>query len=466
MSLNKTCAVPERIANITTPRDMVTYLEGVRGERGQSPIVLRPTSTQEVALCVHHCASHDIPFVPQSGNTGLVGASVPDDTGQMAVLSLDKLRGVFKVDLANRSVTVGAGLRLSDVNARLTEHGLFFPIDLGSDPMIGGMVATNTGGGRFLRYGDVRRNVLGLTVVLNTVEADILTLGSPVRKNNTGPDWKQNYIGTSGWYGVITEVILNLEPVVQEQETAIIVPSSDAAMLVLLQHLEARLGPLLSAYEFMSEPAMRHAFAHVSSLKNAFEDGIIPPNAVLIEVSRTTSKAPWDTPLDEVLQSALMEAWELENAPLQDALFGRPEEIWALRHALSEGVKSAGPLIAFDLGFTRDKVIAFRAEMARMLPQEFPEIEICDFGHLGDGGLHFNLIKSGGPLTSDYELELRDWVVEAAVERFGASYSAEHGIGPKNIRYFERYSVLEETQLKRQGDLFASRPIRKLETPK
>lgn len=450
------CMAPEGITRIANTKDMDAYLQGVRGECGKSPFVLRPESTQEVATCIRHCTKSGISYVPQSGNTGLVGASVPDDSGQTAVLSLDKVRSTFDVDSANRSVTVSAGLRLSEVNARLAEHGLFFPIDLGADPMIGGMVATNTGGGRFLRYGDVRRNVLGLTVVLNTPEADILKLGSPVRKNNTGPDWKQNYIGTSGWFGVITEVVLNIEPIIQEQSTSIIVPSSDAAMLDILLHLETRIGPLLSAFELMSEPAMRHAFSHIPSLSNPFANGDIPSNAVLVEVSRTTSNAPWDTPLDEVLQAVLMEAWEMESVPLQDALFGRPEAMWALRHALSEGVKSAGPLIAFDLGFTRDQVIHFRTEMAQTLPVEFPDIEICDFGHLGDGGLHFNLIKKNGPLTLDYELRLRDWVVDSAVEKFGASFSAEHGIGPKNIQYFQKYAKLNSQQLQQQVTLFNS----------
>ena len=458
MSQLATYTAPEGIACITDERDMVGYLQGVRGERGQSPIVLLPKSTQEVATCMRRCAQNNISFMPQAGNTGLVGASVPDESGKTAVLSLGKLRDVFELDLANRSLTVSAGLRLSEVNARLAEHGLFFPIDLGADPMIGGMVATNTGGVRFLRFGDVRQNVLGLTVVLNTLEADILKLGSPVRKNNTGPDWKQNYIGTSGWYGVITEAIVNVEPIVKEQATAILVPSSDEKMLDILQHLETRVGPVLSAFEFMSEPAMRYAFAHTPSLSNPFANGIIPTNAVLVELSRTTINAPWDTPLDDVLQAVLMEAWELESMPLTDALFGRPEEIWALRHALSEGVKYAGPLIAFDLGFTRDQVIAFRASMARALPTEFPQIEICDFGHLGDGGLHFNLIKTDGPLSPEFERRIRDWVITAAVEKFGASYSAEHGIGPKNTQYFKRYSDLNHLQLQRQAALFARSP--------
>ncbi|MGS4919289.1 MULTISPECIES: FAD-binding oxidoreductase [Mameliella] len=438
---------PAGIRTLTEPQDMAAYLQGVRGEVGRSPVVFLPETTDQVADCIRHCGRAGRPFVAQSGNTGLVGASVPDDVGDTAVLSLSRLRETFELDLANRSLRVSAGFRLSEVNDRLAEHGLFFPIDLGSDPMIGGMVATNTGGGRFLRYGDVRRNTLGLTVVLD--DGEVLRLGSPVRKDNTGPDWKHLHIGSSGWFGTITEAILNLEPVVAEQATALVIPSSDEAMLTLLRHLETRAGPLLSAFEFMSRAAMGYAFRHAASLKNPFPRGEIPETALLIELSRPTS-APWDTPLQDVLEAVLAEAWDLADAPVADAFFGRPQEIWALRHALSEGVKAAGPLIAFDLGFTRDKVIAFRTAMTGLLAQNFPMVEICDFGHLGDGGLHFNLVKRDGPLDDEFERSLRDCVMDQAVRAFGGSFSAEHGIGPKNDRYFRMFGQ-QSTELLEQS---------------
>ena len=430
---------PDGVKTLTDAKDMAPFLQGARGERGASPAVLLPDTVAQVVDCVQYCAQHRTSFVAQSGNTGLVGASVPDASGATVVLSLSRLRETFDLDLDNRSLRVSAGFRLSEINDRLSEHGLFFPIDLSSDPMIGGMIATNTGGGRFLRYGDVRRNVLGLQVVLN--DGTLLTLGSEARKNNTGPDWKQLHIGSSGWFGTITEAILNLEPLVTEQATALVVPTTDTAMLTLLQHLERRVGPLLSAFEFMSQASMRHAFSHAPSLKNPFAQGRIPKTALLVELSRPT-KAPWDKPLEDILQAVLAEAWELPEEPIADALFGRPQEIWSLRHALSEGVKAAGPLIAFDVGFTRPKVIAFRVEMARKLASDFPMVEVCDFGHLGDGGLHFNLVKTDGPIDAAFERELRDYVVDHVVRGFQGSFSAEHGIGPKNLRYFEEHVAL------------------------
>ncbi|MEZ5536021.1 MAG: FAD-binding oxidoreductase [Thiolinea sp.] len=417
------------------------YQSGARGDAGLAAFVMRPETTQEVSRCVAFCVGHNIDFVPQSGNTGLVGGSVPDNSGTQAVLSLERLKGSVEPDRVNRSVSVGAGLRLSELNARLERHGLFLPIDLGADPMIGGMIATNTGGSRFLRYGDMRRQVLGLTVVLPDEAGTVLELGAAVRKNNTGPDWKQHFIGTSGQFGVITEAILSLEPVPQQQAVALLVPANDQAVISLLQFLENKLGSLLSAYELMSGAAMKYALQHASGLKNPFSDGEVPAVALLVELSRTSPLNDWETPLDEVLEQVLAEAWESADAPLDDVLLGRPEPLWALRHALSEGVKAAGKLFAFDLGFTRGAAIDFRAAMLNELPQHFPELEICDFGHIGDGGLHFNLVCHDQSIAAQpgYEQSLRDWVMAQAVERFGGSFSAEHGIGPKNQRYYERY---------------------------
>ncbi|MGB0848148.1 MAG: FAD-binding protein, partial [Thiolinea sp.] len=421
--------------------DLAVYEQGARGESGRAVFVMQPQTTQDVSRCVAWCIAHDVSFIPQSGNTGLVGASVPDNSGTQVVLSLRKVRSVFALDTVNRSVTVSAGLRLSELNNRLEKDQLFLPVDLSADPMIGGMIATNTGGSRFLRYGDMRRQVLGLTVVLPDKYGTVLHLGSTARKNNIGLDEKQRYIGTSGRFGVITEAALSLEYAPQQQAVALVIPKDDQAVVTLLGFLELHLGSLLSAYELMSGNAMRHALNHASSLKNPFAGAEIPDVALLVELTRSGAETDWDTPLQEVLEHILEQAWELHGDSIQDALFGRAEAFWSLRHAISEGVKAAGKLFAFDLGFARQQALAFRSAMMVELPRHFPELEICDFGHIGDGGLHFNLVCHQQQLAAqpDYEQKLRDWVMEQAVTRFGASFSAEHGIGPKNQRYLERY---------------------------
>lgn len=423
---------------LEAPADTARFVAGVRGETGKALAVLRPRTTSQLLTAIQALKILDISYMPQGANTGLVGASIPDETGTQVVISFDRMKEVFDVDIENRSLRISAGFHLSEVNERLSEHGLHFPIDLGSDPQIGGMIATNTGGGRFLRYGDVRRHVLGLDIVTDVGE--LAQLGGPVRKANIGTDWKQLAIGSGADFGIITQAVLNLEPITRQQSAALVVPPNDAAIFPLLQALEQMAGPMLSAFEFMSQNAMNAAFDHVPSLRNPFAGGTVPQIALLIELTRPNQPVPWETDLDDVLQQMLMTMWENGDVAIEDALFGRPDDMWALRHALSEGVRTAGKLYAFDLGFRRPDVLAFRQAIQNELPDFAPGVTICDFGHVGDGGLHFNLVGSNETHSDQFEQVLRDWVVEQAVERFGASFSAEHGIGPKNIRYFEKYS--------------------------
>jgi FAD/FMN-containing dehydrogenase len=428
---------------VTRPADMEAYETGARYDRGSAAAVLRPSTTAEVSAAVGYCVRNGIGLIPQSGNTGLVSGSTPDDSGNEVVLSLDRLSRQLELDLDNRSVRVDAGFRLSDLNRRLEEHDLFFPIDLGADPRIGGMIATNTGGSRFLKYGDVRRNTLGLKVVLADEAGTVLDLDSDLRKNNTGVDWKQIFIGTSGAFGIVTECVLNLERVPKQTAAAFLVPASGAHVLPLLNAMEERLGAYLSAFEGMSKNAIAAAFAHVPSLKNPFQGGNIPDYVILAEISRTWAPREGEQPLDSVLENVLAEIWELEGAPLADAFIGPPHEIWALRHALSEGVKHLGKLVAFDLSFRRGDIMAFCDHMKGEMPEKFPGVTVCDFGHIGDGGVHFNLVvaKDSRLMTDpSFEQRLREWVFAVAVEQYHGSFSAEHAIGRRNQAYYDFYT--------------------------
>ena len=430
--------------------DMVAYETGARYDQGRAAFVARPASTQEVSAVVSYCVRNGIHLIPQSGNSGLVSGSTPDGTGTQGVLSLERLTAPFDLDRANRSVHVGAGMRLSDLNAKLEEHGLFFPIDLGADPRIGGMVSTNSGGSRFLRYGDVRRNTLGLTVVLADEEGTILDLSSSLRKNNTGVDWKQIFIGTSGAFGVVTECVLNLEPLPRQTATAILVPSDPKDVPDLLLALEEAMGSQLSALEGMSDNAVRAALDHVPSLRNPFQAGTIPPFSLLLEMSRSNAPLKGEQPLDQMLEEVLGAIWESENALLADAIIGKPHEVWALRHALSEGVKNSGRLIAFDLAFRRADVMRFLDHMKEHMPSRFPGVQICDFGHIGDGGVHFNLVvPRDDPRAADptFEDSLRAWVVDVCVKDFHGSFSAEHAIGRKNQAFYNHYTPAELQRL-------------------
>lgn len=423
--------------------DVTAYQTGARYDQGRAAIILRPQTTDEVSVAVSYCVKNGITLIPQSGNTGLVSGSTPDQTGAQAVLSLDRLTQRFDLDLDNRSLRADAGFRLSDVNQKLEKHGLFFPIDLGADPRLGGMLATNTGGSRFLKYGDVRRNTLGIKVVLADEDGTVLDLTSELRKNNTGIDWKQVFIGTSGSFGIITECVINLEPLPKQVATAYLVPTSGAHVMPLLRAMEDRLGAYLSAFEGISKNSVTAALDHVPSLKNPFQSGNVPDYVILAEISRTWEPREGEQPLDAVLEAVLAEIWETEAAPLADAFVGPAHEMWSLRHALSEGVKHSGKLIAFDLSFRRGDIMAFCDRMKADMPHAFPEVTICDFGHIGDGGVHFNLVvpkDSASASDTDFERRLRDWVFAIAVRDFNGSFSAEHAIGRKNQAYYDLYT--------------------------
>ncbi|HWU61721.1 MAG TPA: FAD-binding oxidoreductase [Ensifer sp.] len=419
------------------------YEQGARFDKGKAAFVLRPGSTDELSEAVAYSVRNNIHLVPQAGNTGVVSASTPDASGTQAILSVDRLNKLIELDRDNRSVRVGAGVLLSDLNTALEPDGLFFPIDLGSDPRIGGMVATNTGGARFLKYGDVRRNVLGLTVVLADTEGTVLKFGRGLRKDNTGVDWKQIFIGTSGFFGVVTECILNVERLPRETATAFLVPAGSQQVMPLLRALEDRFGSDLTAFEGMSGSSIRAALEHVPSLRNPFPKGEVPDYVILLELSRSRPARDGGEPLDAELESALAEIWELSEPLLSDAFIGPAQEMWALRHAISEGVKVLGVLVAFDLAFRRGDVMAFCDRVKAELPARFPDVGAYEFGHVADGGIHFNLVarndsdSAGDP---QFERSLREWVYDIAVNDYGGSFSAEHGIGRNNQTFYNKFT--------------------------
>ncbi len=211
--------------------------------------------------------------VPQGANTGLVGASSPNDSGTQIILSLDRHKDECSIDARNHVATVSSGVLLSDLNEKLSAKDLWFPVDLGANPTIGGMVATNTGGTRTIRYGDVRANLLSLEVVLFNPPGEVLRLGKALAKDNTGYDLKQLFVGTSGTIGVVTAAKLKVHSRPKQSATALAVPTSDAAVLALLLALESELGDFLSAFEGVSGNAISCVVAHVPSARNPFSAG-------------------------------------------------------------------------------------------------------------------------------------------------------------------------------------------------
>ena len=437
----------ERLAAVVGPRGLVTgadgapYEVGARYGRGAALCVVRPATADEVSEVVKLCVAHGVQVVPQGANTGLVGASSPDDSRLQVVLSLSRLRGDIALDTVNRSVQVPAGMLLQEVNAALAGHGLWFPVDLGANPSIGGMVAANTGGTRLIRYGDVRHNLLSLEVVLFHPPGHRLTLGRALRKDNTGLDLKQLFVGGSGAGGVITSATLEVHRLPTQSATALVVPTDLDQVVPLLADLEAELGDYLSAFEGLSGPAMQAAVEHVPSLRNPFAPEPIPPYAVLIELASASS--PTYARLD--LQEALTQFLQDRFGPMVDnAVIGNGPDLWSLRHSISEGARALGKPIAFDVSVPRSRIMAFREAALKIVDERYGHLMVVDFGHVADGGVHFNVIwPHDAALAYDAATvsALRDEIYALVVDGFHGSFSAEHGVGPFNLHYYHRYTA-------------------------
>lgn len=419
------------------------YEHGARYGAGRAALVVRPADTGEVAAVLAECHGRGIHVVPQGANTGLVAAGTPDGSGTQVVLSLERLRAPIAIDPVNRSVLVGAGVRLSALNEKLAEHGLTFPIDLGADPSIGGMIATNTGGSRLIRYGDVRRNLLGLEVVLP--DGTVVEALNALRKNNTGVDLKQLFVGTAGAFGVVTRAVLEVHPLPARTATALIVPRDPEAVATLLADAEAELGDVLCAFEGMSKNAMECALRHRPGLRNPFAPGPVPHYALLVELASRSA----DLPLEEMLENFVAARLE-DDGTVADAVLGHGEAIWALRHGISDSLRDDGKVIAFDISLPRSAMEGFRTGAIAALAERWPFLKVCDFGHRGDGGDHFNIVwPNDAAETYDPAVvaEVRRLIYDRVVRDHGGSFSAEHGIGPYNQAFYHAYVPAAQQRL-------------------
>ncbi len=427
-------------AVLTEPDDLVRYQEGWRYGKGVALLAVRPSTPEQVAATLAACRAAGVAVVPQGANTGLVGASTPDASGRMAVLSLERLNRRLEIDPVNRTARVDSGVLLSALNAALAEHGLMFPIDLGADPSLGGMIATNTGGTRLLKYGDVRHNLLGIEVAL--ADGTVLEAMNQLRKNNTGLDAKQLFVGTSGVLGVITGAVVQVVPVPSQRAAALVGCASGEAALALLRALERDLADVFTAFEAISAEAMGPVFKHHDQLRNPFGAAPPPAYSVLVELASTLPAAALDLPA--LLEERLGAFLETEpGEAITDVFMGKPEDFWAIRHHISEGLRAEGKVLAFDISVPRSRMAAFTAAARALLAAEFPFVRCCDFGHWGDGGTHLNLVWTEvGALIPAAELvpALQSRIYDLAVRGFDGSYSAEHGVGPHNQRFYEAYT--------------------------
>ncbi|OSZ65682.1 FAD-binding oxidoreductase [Hydrogenophaga sp. IBVHS2] len=396
--------------------------------RGRALAVVRPGSTAEVAAVVKACLAEGAALVPQGGNTGLVVGSTPDDSGRQVVLNLGRMNAVRGIDSANLTMTVEAGCVLQSVQEAAEAAGLLFPLSLAAEGSctIGGNLATNAGGTQVVRYGNARELCLGLEVV--TAKGEIWNGLGGLRKDNTGYDLRDLFVGSEGTLGIITAATLKLHPQPAARLTAwAAVPTMEAAVdLLALAH--RHLGPGLTGFEVMGQFALSLVDRHFPQLRvPLWRDS---PYCVLLENSDSESEEHARTQFERLLETAL-EAGTVSDAVVAESI-AQAQGLWHIRESIPLAQAEEGLNIKHDISIPVSRIPAFCAETDTLLAREIPGVRLVNFGHLGDGNLHYNV---QAPLDADparflAEQETRvNTLVFDAVARHGGSISAEHGVG-------------------------------------
>lgn len=397
--------------------------------------VLQPSSTAEVATCVRLCAEAGVAVVPQGGNTGLVAGGVPVAGAPQVILSLRRIKAIRAIDIVGDSVTVEAGATLASVQDAAVRAGRLFPLSLAAEgsAQIGGAIATNAGGLQVLAYGSMRALVLGLEVVLpdGRVWDGLRTL----RKDNTGFDLKQIFIGSEGTLGIVTAASLRLFPKVSQRATALVAISCVSRALDLFLEARSSVGGALTLCEFIAGDAMRLVSQHVPDARPPFD----APAYVLLEMSSPNAEDSLSADMERLLEKAL------STGVAQDAVIAQSErersELLRLREEASEAELAAGGAVKHDIAVPIDLIPETVATVEEMVRTRFPGCRPNIFGHLGDGNLHVNIRPPEGrnvaELGSMYE-KITLAVEEIAMHRRG-SFSAEHGIGQMRIASLMRH---------------------------
>ena len=415
-------------ANLIEGGDLTAYeLDWRKRFRGRALAVVRPASTNEVAAVVRACAAHRVPIVTQGGNTGLVGASVPDASGTQVLLNLTRMNRVRAIDAANLTMTVDAGCVLQQVQEAAAAQGLLFPLSLAAEGSctIGGNLATNAGGTQVLRYGNARELCLGLEVV--TASGDIWNGLTGLRKDNTGYDLRHLFIGSEGTLGVITGATLKLYPQPAASGTALAAVGSLDDAIALLQLAQARLGAGLTGFEVMGGYALDLVRKHFPQLAQPLPAGAW---TVLLEQSDSESAAHAHALFEGLLETAF------ERGLIADAAVAVSQEqsraMWHLRESIPMAQSVEGQNIKHDIAVPISSISAFVASTDAALLRAFAGVRLVNFGHLGDGNLHYNVQPpigaDAGAYLNEHEHAVNALVFDA-VGAFGGSFSAEHGIG-------------------------------------
>jgi FAD/FMN-containing dehydrogenase len=434
---------------IRDPGEMQPFLTDWRGKwTGVAIAVIQPERTEDVALVVRWCHEHHISVVPQGGNTGLSGGATPNDSGQNIVLSLSRMKQIREVDVVNNTISLDAGVTLQAVQEAADAAGKLFPLSLAAEGTctIGGNLATNAGGVQVLRYGNARDLCLGLEVV--TADGRIWNGMKSLRKDNTGYDLKNIFIGSEGTLGVITGATLKLFEKPKSKVVAFIAlsdPSSAISLLKLAQELHSN---ELTAFELMSDECISLVEKHVDAARLPLADR--SEWYVLLELSGSCDEQVLSARIENLLEAA-MEAELITDAAISSSI-AQFNAIWSLREDISEAQAAEGKTIKHDISLPISTIAVFIDQVTKQLLDQFSNIRMVVFGHLGDGNLHFNLspaknlVSSQIHLFTEIEAEVNK-LVHDTVNDFNGSISAEHGLGVLRRDEASRYRSETERSL-------------------
>ncbi|MEX2124275.1 MAG: FAD-binding oxidoreductase [Woeseia sp.] len=410
---------------------------------GKTPLMVLPNSSDQVAAVVKACAEAGAAIVPQGGNTGLCGGAIPHESGREILVSLSRLNKIRSVSPLDYSLVAEAGCVLANVQSAAAGAGRLFPLSLAAEGscQIGGNLSTNAGGINVLRYGNARDQVLGLEVVLP--DGRIWNGLRALRKDTAGYDLKQLFIGAEGTLGIITAATLRLYPQVTNAQTAFIGVASVRDAIELLSWLREAVADSLQAFELIQHRALQFVIDHIPSARNPLEPG--HPWYVLLETSHATNAEAIETMLSEVMEKSLA----------GDAIVAKNEteanDLWRLRHSISEAQKYEGASLKHDISVPIGKIGEFIQKAEAAVLERIPDARVVAFGHVGDGNVHFN-ISQPESWPAERFLQQRTAIAEIVYDvtaGFNGSISAEHGIGRAKREHLRRYRSETELSLMR-----------------
>lgn len=432
---------------ISDPAALAQHNLDWRGRyRGQAKLMAMPASTEQTVCVMRCCHAYRVPVVPQSGNTSLCGGSVPGPGGNELILNVSRMQRLRELDGGNGTLTCDAGMVLATLQQQAAAAGFLFPLSIASEgsAQVGGVISTNAGGIAVLRYGSMRSMVLGLEVVLP--DGRLWSGLRALRKDNTGYDLKQWFIGAEGTLGVITAATLRLFPQPRAHATAWVALPSPQHAVDLLRYLQHALGERISSFELVSQVALTMVLKHLPHTRPPLATP--SPWAVLIQLDDAEAR-PLEGVLAQILEQAL-DRGLITDASLAQSL-SQARALWYLREQISEAQRLEGVSIKHDISVPVSHIPEFILRATASLEQAFPGIRLVCFGHVGDGNLHFNLSKPDALENTGFigQTEAVNRIVHDQVMTLGGSISAEHGIGQLKIAELQRYKDPLELELMR-----------------